>query len=142
VRKRDLEWWLLALVAVAIVAVWPPEGGRSLAAKLVNWAVDPSGRLPVLPGVLPLGLGDDPAAVEEHDAEMRYYDELYDRGGWTRWRLRMKVAGDPFDPATTRQVLTVAAVLAALYAWRLGTRRGTVPPAAGEGAGHPRDPQG
>lgn len=90
--------------------------------KFVNWAVDPRGLLPVLPPALPLGLGDDPAAVEAHDAETRLYDDLYRRGGWLRLRLELKVMDDPFDASTTRQALTLAAVLAALYAWRLGSR--------------------
>jgi hypothetical protein len=120
-KGRDVEWGLLGLIAVLLVAAWPPQGARSLAAQFVNWAVDPMDRLPVLPDVLPLGMGDDPVAVEAHDAETRLYDDLYRQGGWMRRRLEWKVAGDPFNPSTTRQVLLGAAVLAALYAWRLGS---------------------
>lgn len=122
-KTRDVEWGLLGLVALLLVSAWPPQGGRSLAAKFVNWVVDPMDRLPVLPDALPLGLGDDPEAVEAHDAEVRLYDDLYLQGGWTRQRLELKVARDPFNPSTTRQLLTGAAVLTALYAWRLGSRR-------------------
>ena len=122
-KARDLEWGLLALIAMLLVAAWPPQGDRSLAVKFVNWAVDPMGRLPVLPAPLPRGLGDDPVAVEAHDAETRLYDDLFRQGGWTRRRLDLKVAGDPFNPSTTRQLLAGLAVLSALYAWRLGSRR-------------------
>jgi hypothetical protein len=51
------------------------------------------------------------------------YDALYLKGGWTRRRLDLKVAGDPFNPATERQVLTGIGVLTALLAWRWGTRK-------------------
>ena len=51
------------------------------------------------------------------------YDALYLKGGWTRKRLELKVAGDPFDPGTERQLLTVVGVVVALLAWRLGARR-------------------
>ncbi len=122
-KARDVQWGLLGLVAVLLVAAWPPQGDRSLAMKFVNWAVDPMDLLPVLPDPLPRGLGDDPEAVEAHDAEARFYDDLFRQGGWTRRRLELKVQGDPFNPSTTRQLLTGAAVLAALYAWRLGSRR-------------------
>jgi len=110
-------------MCLLLVAVWPPQGDKSLAAKIVNWVVDPLNRLPVPPPVLPPGLGDDPDLVEAHDAEARFYDDLYGQGGWTRRRLELKVAGDPFDPSTTRQLLTALGVLTVLYAWRLGTRR-------------------
>jgi hypothetical protein len=123
-KTRDLQWGVLGLVALVLVSAWPPQGERSLAAKFVNWAVDPTNRLPILPDELPLGMGDDPAAVEAHDAETRLYDDLYGQGGWMRRRLEWKVAGDPFNPSTTRQVLLGAAVLTALYAWRLGSRKG------------------
>jgi hypothetical protein len=122
-RSRDAAWIFVAILALLVVGAWPPQGERSLAAKFVNWAVDPMNRLPVLPDPLPVGLGDDPAAVEAHDAEARFYDDMYRQGGWTRRRLEWKVARDPFNPSTTRQLLTAAAVLFALYAWRLGSRK-------------------
>jgi hypothetical protein len=49
------------------------------------------------------------------------YDELYVKGGWTRTRLELKVASDPFNPATERQVLTGIGVLTAFLVWRFGT---------------------
>lgn len=118
------QWWLLLAVALAIVLAWPPREGKSLALKLVNWAVDPSDRLPTLPGPLPMGLGDDPEAVLVHDLETQRYDQLYRRGGWTRLRLELKNADDPFDPATERGLLTALGVIVAFVAWRWedGTR--------------------
>jgi hypothetical protein len=90
--------------------------------KFVNWIVDPRDELPVLPEQLALGLGDDPDAVAAHDAVTQHYDALYARGGWMRRRLELKVAADPFNPSTERQLLTLAAVVVAFLAWRLGTR--------------------
>lgn len=122
-KSQEARWWLTAIMAVAIVVLWPPQNDRSLAAKFVNWSVDPLGVLPVLPEQLPLGHGDDPDAVAAHDSQVQQYDELYLKGGWTRKRLELKVAGDPFNPSTVRQLLTVLGALTALYAWRLGSRR-------------------
>ena len=122
-RARNAQWWLVGVAALLIVAAWPPQEDKSLAAKFVNWAVDPLNRLPVLPDQLPPGLGDDWEAVTTHDAEVKYYDDMYLEGGWTRTRLELKVAGDPFNPSTVRQLLMGAAALTALLAWRLGSRK-------------------
>lgn len=125
-RPTNAQWWVLVAVALFIVVAWPPRDGRSLAVQFVNWAVDPRDELPVLPEQLPMGVGDDPAAVNEHDSQVRQYDAMYLKGGWTRRRLELKVAGDPFDPATTRQVLMAIAVVTALVAWRVaGTKAGS-----------------
>src|SRR5207237_10679953 len=91
---------------------------RSLAMKFVNWAVDPNDRLPILPGPLEPEVGDDFEAVNAHDLQTRMYDELYDKGGWARMRLELKVAGDPFNAATERQILTGIGVVAAFLVWR------------------------
>ena len=115
------QWWILLVAALALVALWPPSDDRSLALKFINWAVDPSDRLPTLPGPLALGLGDDLNAVNAHDLQTRMYDELYERGGWTRLRLQLKVAGDPFNPSTERQLLVAAGVLTAFLVWRSGS---------------------
>lgn len=104
-------WSILFVTALVIVSAWPPAGDRSLAVKLTNWVVDPGDRLPLLPAQLGFGLSDDPLAVEARDAQVRHYDELYGQGGWTRARLTLKVARDPFDPSTTRQVLLLAGVV-------------------------------
>jgi hypothetical protein len=105
-----------------IVAAWPPDRGTSLAMKAVNWAVDPWNELPVLPPQLGFGAGDDVEAVNARDAIVREYDALYAQGGWTRRRLLLKVADDPFDPSTTRQLLAAVGVLSLLLAWRLAGR--------------------
>jgi len=112
------QWWTLLVVALLIVALWPPSEDRSLAVKFVNWIVDPRDRLPTLPGPLAFGHGDDPAAVEAHDLQTRMYDELYAKGGWTRTRLELKVARDPFNPSTERQLLIGFGVVTAFLVWR------------------------
>jgi hypothetical protein len=117
-RPTNLQWWWLAIVAVFIVAAWPPTHGKSLATKVVNRAVDPWNELPVLPPQLGFGAGDDVEAVNARDAVVRQYDALYMQGGWTRRRLLLKVADDPFDASTTRQLLTGLGVVSLLLAWR------------------------
>jgi hypothetical protein len=118
-QPNNAQWWLLVVVALLIVFVWPPSDDRSLAVKFVNWIVDPRNDLPVLPPQLALGLGDDPDAVAAHDQQTQQYDALYLRGGWTRKRLELKVARDPLNPSTERQLLTGMGVLTAFLAWRL-----------------------
>ena len=125
-RPNNVQWWVLVVVALLIVFAWPPRDDKSLAAKFVNWAVDPRNELPVLPDQLPLGLGDDPDAVAAHDQQTQQYDALYLKGGWTRRRLLLKVAGDPFNPATERQILTAIAVVTAFVVWRWGGRASAV----------------
>jgi hypothetical protein len=125
-RPSDGQWWALVAVALFIVLAWPPASGKSLAMKLVNWAVDPADALPVLPPPLGRASSDDVAAVDEHDAIVRQYDALYLEGGWTRRRLLLKVANDPFDKSTTRQVLSALGVVSALSMWRLSSRRAGV----------------
>jgi hypothetical protein len=107
-------------VALLVIGVWPPDNDKSLAVKLVNWMVDPLGALPVLPTQLGYGMGDDPQAVEERDAEVRRYDDLYNRGGWTRRRLELKVAADPLNPSTERQLLLAMAAVVLFGVWRFG----------------------
>lgn len=118
------QWWTLLVVALLIVVVWPPSDDRSLGVKFVNWAVDPRDRLPILPGPLTFGQGDDPPAVEAHDLQTRMYDELYQKGGWTRTRLELKVWRDPFNPSTERQLLIAIAVVTAFLVWRGSARKG------------------
>jgi hypothetical protein len=84
--------------------------------------VDPTDQLPTLPDPLALGLGDDPDAVAQHDQQIQQYDTLYSRGGWTRSRLELKVARDPLNPSTERQVLTGLGVVIAFLAWRWAGR--------------------
>jgi len=122
-QPNNLQWWILVIVALFIVFVWPPEDDRSLAFKFVNWAVDPRGELPILPPQLGFGVGDDPVAVAEHDAQVQHYDELYAQGGWTRKRLELKVATDPFNASTERQLLVAFGVLSAFLVWRFAGRK-------------------
>jgi hypothetical protein len=120
---RPWQWWSLVVTAVAIVVMWPPAGGKSLGVTVVNWAVDPGDALPILPPQLPLGAGDDPDAVEARDTIVRDYDAMYAKGGWTRRRLALKVAGEPLRPSAMRQLLTAAAVALTAVIWRIAARR-------------------
>ena len=122
-QPSNAQWWCLVIVALLIVFMWPPRDDKSLSVKLVNWAVDPWNELPVLPPQLGPGLGDDLEAVNARDMIVQRYDELYRQGGWTRRRLQLKVAGDPFNPATERQVLTALGVLTGFVVWRFGARK-------------------
>lgn len=126
-QPKNAHWWLLVVVSVLIVSVWPPRDDKSLAVKFVNWAVDPTNELPTLPDQLPLGQGDDPDAVFKRDLQVQQYDALYLQGGWTRKRLQLKVAEDPFNPATERQVLTAIAVVIGFLVWRLGGQKKNEP---------------
>jgi hypothetical protein len=122
-QPNNMQWWALVLVSLLIVFLWPPGEDRSLAMKFVNRAVDPGNNLPTLPDQLGFGVGDDPDAVYQHDLQVQQYDALYLKGGWSRLRLQLKVAGDPFNPSTTRQLLVGLGVLTAFVAWRLSGRR-------------------
>jgi hypothetical protein len=110
--------YMLAAFIVLLVCLWPPGDDRSLAVRLVNWAVDPRGELPVLPPPFALGAGDDPDAVAEHDAQVLAYDARFAQGGWMRQRLQLKVARDPFDAAAERQVLLALGIVAGFLLWR------------------------
>ena len=113
---------LLAAVAVLLVCAWPPAGDRSLIVKVVNWVVDPRDELPVLPDPFALGAGDDPDVVAAHDAQVQAYDARYLEGGWTRRRLELKVARDPFNAATERQLILALGIVVAFLFWRLNAR--------------------
>lgn len=125
-QPRRSQWWVLLVVTLLMVVCWPPSTDRSLGVKFINWSVDPRDQLPTLPGPLAFGQGDDPAAVEAHDLQTRMYDELYAKGGWTRTRLELKVARDPFNPSTERQLLVAIGVVTAFVTWRFSS--GTEPP--------------
>jgi len=115
--------WVLFLAVLVIIVAWPPAAGRSLVVKTVNLAVDPADRLPVLPPQLGFGLSDDVQAVEMRDEIVRRYDQMYALGGITRARMRLKVAEDPFDPVTERQLLLIFGVVVAFLTLRRGARR-------------------
>jgi hypothetical protein len=121
-QPNNGQWWVLAIVALLIVVVWPPNDDKSLALKFVNWAVDPRGDLPVMPPPFTFANGDDPDAVTEHDTQSLDYGTLYLKGGWIRRRLELKVANDPFDPVTERQLLTALGVATAFLVWRFGRK--------------------
>src|SRR5476649_2525810 len=72
-QATNAQWWILLVVALLIVAAWPSDQDRSLAAKFVNWAVDPGGTLPILPDPFAPGEGDDFEAVNIHDLQTRMY---------------------------------------------------------------------
>ena len=122
-QPNRAQWSILWTVAVLLVLVWPPDRGRSLVVKAVNWAVDPAGSLPTLPAPLPRALDDDGDAVPAHDALETEYYRVRDSSPTTRWRMTMKAANDPFDPSTERQLLVGVAVLSALGVWRLNGKR-------------------
>lgn len=109
---------LLFVTALFIVAAWPPQQGRSLLVKAVNWLADPAGTLPILPPQLGFGLSDDPQAVEIRDELVRRYDEMYTRDALTRRRLELKVATDPIEATTERQLLLVLGVVVGFVAFR------------------------
>lgn len=118
-RPNNFQWWFLFIVALLIVFVWPPSDNKNLAVKFVNWAVDPWDELPILTGPLPLGQEDDPDAVDRQDLQTQRYNALYEKGGWSRWRLELKVASDPLNPVTERQVLAAIGVLTLFLVWPL-----------------------
>jgi hypothetical protein len=121
--KSSVPGWVICGVAAFVIVAWPPEQARSLALKTVNWLADPTNTLPTLAGPLAPGLDDDADAVTAHDTEMAEYDRLFASSRTMRIRLTLKVAGDPFDPSTERQVLTAIGVLTALGVWLRGARR-------------------
>jgi hypothetical protein len=121
--KSRVQTWMIGGIAVFIVVAWPPGQDRSLAVKAVNWLADPANTLPTLPGPLAPGLDDDADAVTAHDTEMAEYDRLFASSAMMRIRLTLKVAADPFNPSTERQILTVLAILTGLGIWQHSARR-------------------
>jgi hypothetical protein len=119
-QPRRAQWSIIWLVAVVVILAWPAGDGGSLFVKALHRAVDPSSSLPVWPPPLPMGLGDDGDAVTAHDAQEAEYYRQYNASRMTRWRMAMKVAHDPVEPSTARQLLVGFAVLGALAVWRLG----------------------
>jgi hypothetical protein len=118
-QPNRAQWPIIWAAALLLVLGWPPENGRSLGLKLVNWAVDPVGSLPSLPPPLPMALDDDGDAVAAHDAQEAEYYRLHQSSRLLRWRLDLKEAGEPLDLSTERQVLVGVAVMSALAIWRL-----------------------
>jgi hypothetical protein len=109
--------WPLAAALVAVLALaWPPEQGRSVVVKAINWLADPRGELPRRPAPLARGVDDDADVVTAHDLEEHAYDAMYRESWWSRTRLRLRDAEDPLDPSTERPLLIAAAAL--LLAWQ------------------------
>ena len=121
-QPNRAQWSIIWTVTVLVVLAWPPDAGRSLIVKAVNWAVDPAESLPRLPPPLPMALDDDGDAVSAHDALEAEYYRVREQSAATRWRMTLKGAGDPFDPSTERQLLAGVAILSALGVWRLNKR--------------------
>jgi hypothetical protein len=123
-QPNRAQWPIIWLVAVLLAVAWPPDRGRSLLVKAVNWAADPRDMLASLPPALPMSLDDDGDAVTAHDALEREYYRQRDSSTMTRWRMTLKSAEEPFDPMTERQLLVAIGVLGALTVWRLnGAKR-------------------
>jgi hypothetical protein len=118
-QPNRAQWAIIWPIAIILILGWPPADGRSLAVKLANWAVDPADRLPTLPAALPMGMDDNGDAVTAHDAELSDYYRRHDSTPVIRWRMDMKVATDPFDSTTERQLLVGLAVVGALLIWRM-----------------------
>jgi hypothetical protein len=118
-QPNHAQWRLIWTVAALLILAWPPDNGRSLGVKAVNWLVDPADSLPTPPAQLPMGLDDDGDAVAAHDALEAEYNWRYASSGVTRLRMTLKNASDPFEPSTERQMLVGIGILGALGAWRL-----------------------
>ena len=118
-QPNRAQWSMIWAVTVLVLLAWPPDQGRSLIVKALNWAVDPGGTLPELPPPLPMSLGDNGDAVAAHDAAEAEYYRLRERSSVMRWRVDMKTARDPIDPQTERQLLAGIVALSALGVWRL-----------------------
>ena len=118
-RPNRAQGSIIWTVTVLVVLGWPPDKGRSLFVKALNWGADPAGSLPALPRPLPMGLDDNGDAVAAHDLEEAEYYRVHDRSRVTRWRMALKETGEPLDPSTERQLLVGVAVLSALGVWRL-----------------------
>ena len=117
------QWRIIWIVAVLLIVSWPPEQGRSLAMKTVNWLADPAGSLPALPAQLPIGLDDNGDAVAAHAAQEAEYYRQYASSSVTRLRMKLKAARDPLDASTERQILAGVGILSALAVWRLNGKR-------------------
>ena len=123
-QPDTIQWRFIWMAVVCLILAWPAENG-SLAVKAINWGVDPFESLPSTPSPLAMGAGDDPEAVQQHDAEESAYYTMYNTSRLARLRLQLRDLSDPFDPATERQVLAGLAILSALGIWRLEARKET-----------------
>lgn len=122
-QPTSKQWVIILAMATLAVLGWPPEQGHSLGVTLVRWAVDPRGTLPTLPEPLPMSMDDDGDAVTAYDQQVQAYDQARQRSATTRLRLDLASAGDPFAPATQRQLIVGLVVAGALLVWRLDAAR-------------------
>ena len=127
-QPNRAQWIVICVATVVLVAGWPPDTGRSLAVKAINWIADPAEMLPPPPPALPMGLDDNGDAVAEHDTQARNYDDARQRSRLNRLRMSLKEMEGPLDPQTERQLLAGFAVLSALLTWRLS--RPSPPPSS------------
>ena len=118
-QPNKSQWRVVWVVAVVLILGWPADSGKSLATKAANWLADPSNSLPSLPAQLPIGLDDNGDAVAAHDAEEAEYYRAYTSSRLTRFRMTLKMASDPLETSTERQILAGIGILSALLVWRL-----------------------
>jgi hypothetical protein len=121
-QPNRTQWRVIWPVAIALVLLWPPVDGPSLAVTALRWIADPADSLPRLPEDLPMALGDNGDAVAAHDEQAAEYYRLADSSAWIRTRLRLKAIADPVTPPIMRQILGATVILSALAIWRLGER--------------------
>jgi hypothetical protein len=121
-QPNSSQWRVIWILAIVMVLFWPGAQDRSLAIKSLNWAADPSGKLPRLPGEFSFSDGDDPFAVADHDAQEAEYYRVYQSSAMARVRMRLRDLPDPFESSTQERVLVAMGVLGAVLVWRLGGR--------------------
>jgi hypothetical protein len=121
-QPNTAQWRIIWILAALIVLAWPPVEGKSLALKGAAWLVDPLHSLPTRPPELPMALGDDGFAVQQHDEQLTYYEDTYDSSAMNRFRMDVRDFEDPLDPTTERQLLAGLGVFGALLVWRLSAR--------------------
>lgn len=113
--------WPRAAALIALLALlWPADGGKSVAVKMLNWIADPRHELPRRPSPLAMGVDDDADVVSAHDFEEHAYESLYQGSRIGRLRLRLRDAEDPLEPSTERPLLVAIGAIAAV--WIIGRR--------------------
>ena len=118
-QPNSAQWRIIWIIAVLLILFWPPDKGRSLGVQIANWIADPRHSLPSMPEPLPIALDDNGDAVTEHDAQAAEYYRQYESSSWTRFRMKLKEATEPFDPSTERQILAGIGILSARAIWRI-----------------------
>ena len=110
-------WPIVAALAFVLALAWPPDTGRSLGVKAINWLADPSGQLPRRPEPLALNVDDDADVVTEHDAEEAAYESMSRQSTTARLRLELRDLRDPMDASAERPLLVAIGALGALWAF-------------------------